>query len=112
VEDEPLVTGQGGQRNSRRRLIGGWRCQILGFGEKEKALSQNSWGILVVRTDNGGRVSCLKCVDVRALMHYHRVAMRRCKRQDCPKTTLGNIGSRIVVVSIHIVYVPREGRVE
>jgi hypothetical protein len=58
--------------------------------------------------DDGGRVSCLKGVDVRALMHNHRVAMRQCKRQDHCKITLGNIGSGIIVVSIHVVDVPRE----
>ncbi len=80
----------------------------MAVGVKEEAPSQDSWGNLVERTDNGGRVSRLKCVDVRALMHYHRVAVRRCKRQDQPKITLGNIGSRIVVVSIHVVDIPGE----
>jgi hypothetical protein len=51
-------------------------------------------------------VSHLKCVDVRALMHYHRVAVCQCEHQDRPKITLGNVGSRIVAVSIHIVDVP------
>ncbi len=53
-------------------------------------------------------MSRLKQVDVRALMHNHRVAVHRCKHQDCRKITLGNIGSGIVVVSIHIVGFPRE----
>jgi hypothetical protein len=67
-----------------------------------------SWGNLIERTDDIGRVSRLKCVDVWALMHYHGVAVRQCKCQDCPKITLGNISSRLVVVLIHVVDVPGE----
>jgi hypothetical protein len=103
VEGELLVFGLLGRHDGWRRLINSWRCQSLGFGEKEEAPHQNSWGNLVERTDNGGSVSLLKHVDVRVLMLYHRVAVRRSGRQDRPKITLGNVGSGIVVVSIHIV---------
>jgi hypothetical protein len=108
VEDKLLVTGQGGQWDGRRKLINGGRCQSSGFGEKEEASSQNSWGNLVERTDDSGRVSCLKCVDVWALMHDHMVAVHQCERQDHHKITLGNMGSGIGVVSIHVVDVPRD----
>jgi hypothetical protein len=108
VEDELLISNQGGQRDGRMRLIDGWRSQCSGIGEKEEAPSQDSLGNLVERTDNGRRVSCLKSVYIQALMHTHRVAVRQSKRQDHPKITLGNIGSGIAIVSIHVVDVPGE----
>ncbi len=108
MEDKLLINSQGGQRDRQRRLINGWRNQWLGIGEKEEAPSQDSWGNLVERTDNGRRVSRLRSVDIRALMHDHRVDVRQSKRQDHPKITLGNIRSRIVVESIHVVDVPGE----
>jgi hypothetical protein len=108
VEDKLLVASQGGQRDGWRRLIDCWMRQILGFGEKERAPSQISWRNLIERMNNGGRVSRLKCVDVWALMHNHRVAVCQCKRQDHPKITLGNVGSGIIVVLIHVVDVPRD----
>ncbi len=80
----------------------------MGIGEKEEAPSQDSWGNLVERADNGRRMSHLKSVDIRALMHDHRVAVRQSERQDRPKLTLGNIGSGIVVVSIHVVDISEE----
>jgi hypothetical protein len=43
-------------------------------------------------------------------MHNHRVAMHRSERKDCRKITPGKIGSRIIVVSIPVVDVPRERR--
>jgi hypothetical protein len=108
VEDKLLITGQGGQCDGWRRLIDGRRSQGLGIGEKEEAPSQDSWGNLVERTDNGRRVSSLKRVDIRALMHNHRVAVRWSECQDHPKITPGNINSGIVVVLIHVVDVPGE----
>ncbi len=77
MEDKLLVTSQVGRHDGQRRLIDGWRCQSLSFGENKEALSQNSWGNFVERTDDSGRGSRLRCVDVWALMHYHtRVAVR------------------------------------
>jgi hypothetical protein len=108
VEDKLVVTGQGGQCNSRRRLINGGRCQRKGVGEKKEASSQNSQGNLVEGMDDGRRVSRLKCVDVGALMHDHRVAVGQCERKDRRKNNLEKIGSRIVVVLIHVVDIPRE----
>ncbi len=106
MDDKLLVTGQVGQHDGQRRLVDGWRCQSLDFGEKEEAPSQNSWGNLVEKMDNSGRVGHLKCVDVQALMHYHRVAVRQCECQDLPKITLGNIGIGVVVVLIHVIDIP------
>ncbi len=106
MEDKLLVTGQEGQRDGRRRLIGGCRCQIWALEIRRRPQARIAGGNLIERTDDGGRVSRLKCVDVWALMHYHRLAVHQCKCQDHPKITLRNVGSRIVVVSIHIVDVP------
>jgi hypothetical protein len=103
VEDELLITGQEGRRDGRRRLIDGRRRQWSGIGQKEEAPSQDSWGNLVERTDDGRRVSRLKSIDIWALMHDHRVAARQSERQDHPKITPGNIGSGTVVVLIHVV---------
>jgi hypothetical protein len=108
VEDELLITGQGGQRDGRRGLMDGWRSQQFGIGEKEEAPSQDSWGNFIERMDDGRRVSCLKSLDIRALMHDHRVAVCQTEHQDHPKIALGNIGSGIIVVPIHVVDVPRE----
>jgi hypothetical protein len=69
-----MITGQGGQRDGQRRLIDSWKSQWSGIGEKEEAPSQDSWGNLIERTDNGRRVSHLKSINVRAFMHDHRVA--------------------------------------
>ncbi len=108
MEDKLLITGQGGQRDGWRRLIDGRSSHRLGIGEKEEAPSQDSWGNLVERTDDGRRVSRMKSIDIRALMHDHRVAVCQSKCQDRPKINPGNIGSRIVVVLIHVVDIPRE----
>jgi hypothetical protein len=108
VEDELLITGQGGQHEGRRRLIDGKRSQWLGIEEKEEAPSQDSWGNLVERTDDSRRVSRLKSVDIRALMYDHRVAVRQSKHKDCPKITPENIGNGIIVVLIHVIDVPGE----
>ncbi len=77
MEDELLITGQGGRRDGRRRL-------------------------------DGRRVSHLKHKDILALMHDHRVAVHQSECQDRPQITPGNIGSGIVVVSIHVVDIPGE----
>jgi hypothetical protein len=50
----------------------------------------------------------LKSVDIRALMHNHRVAVCLSERQDSPKIPPVNIGSRIVVVLIYVADVPGE----
>jgi hypothetical protein len=108
VEDKLLITGQGGQRDGWRRLINGRWSQRSGIGEKKEAQSQDSWENLVERMDDGRRLSRLKRVDIWALICNHRVAVRRSKYQDRPKITPGNIGSGIIVVSIHFVDVPEE----
>jgi hypothetical protein len=76
VEDKLLITGQGGQCDGRRKLIDGRKNQWLGIGEKEEALIQDSWGNLIEWTDNGRRVSRLKHLDIRVLMHNHSMAVR------------------------------------
>ncbi len=53
-------------------------------------------------------MSYLKCIDVQALMHDHRVTVRRCKCQNHCKINLGNIGSRIILVLIHVVDIPMD----
>ncbi len=77
--------------------------------KEEPTPSQDSWRNLQERTDDGQRMSNLKCLEIGTLVYHSRVAMHQSKSKDCPKVTLGNIRRAIIKEAIGLVNIPRDG---
>jgi hypothetical protein len=77
--------------------------------KEEPTPSQDSQRNLRERTDDGQRMSNLKCLEIGALVYHSGVAMRQSKSKDCPKVTLGNIRRAIIEEVIGLVNIPRDG---
>jgi hypothetical protein len=80
------------------------------LGKEEPTTSQgSSRRNLQERTDNGRRMSYLKCLEIGALMYHSGVAMSRSKSKDCPKVTLGNICHAVIEEAIGLINSSRKG---